>query len=50
MESVIPRELYEAKQLLRELSSWTEEEVEELPKLYRVKAKEYRSLTNSGEG
>ena len=50
MESVLPRELYEAEQLLQELCSWTEEEVEELPRLYREKAKEYRRLTNSGEG
>jgi hypothetical protein len=50
MSRVLPHDLHEAEQLLRELRSWTEEEVEELPKFYREKAKEYRRLTNSGEG
>ena len=50
MNRTIPRNLHEAEQLLREIHSWTEEEIEELPKLYREKAKEYRRLTNSGEG
>ena len=49
MSRVLPRDLHEAEQLLEELRSWTEEEVEELPKFYRVKAREYRRLTNTGE-
>jgi len=46
---VLPRDLHEAEQLLEELRSWTDEEIEELPKFYRVKAREYRRLTNTGE-
>jgi hypothetical protein len=38
--------LNEAEQLLDELSSWSEEEIEDLPHLYREKAREYRRLTN----
>ena len=49
MSRVLPRDLHEAEQLLEELRSWTEEEVEELPKFYREKAREYRRLTNIGE-
>lgn len=39
----------EAEELLEEVDSWTEEEVEELPKFYREKAREFRGLVNSGE-
>ncbi|WP_258560458.1 hypothetical protein [Halorhabdus salina] len=39
----------EAEELLEEVESWTEEEVEELPKLYREKAREYRGLLQQGE-
>ena len=49
MSRVLPRDLHEAEQLLEELRSWTEEEVEELPKFYSEKAREYRRLTNTGE-
>jgi Tfp pilus assembly protein PilP len=42
-------DLREAEQLLQEVRSWSEEEVEELPKLYREKAREYRRLQNRGE-
>ena len=38
----------EAEELLEEVKSWSEEEVEDLPKLYRQKAREYREW-NSGE-
>lgn len=40
----------EAEELLEELESWSKEEIEELPKLYRERAREYRGLTNSGKG
>jgi len=43
-------ELHEAERLLSEISSWNEEEVEELPELYRKKAEEFRTLMNRGEG
>ena len=49
MSRVLPRDLHEAEQLLQELHSWTDEEIEELPKFYREKAREYRRLTNIGE-
>jgi hypothetical protein len=40
---VAARELFEAEELLKEVRSWSEEEVEELPRLYREKARKYRS-------
>ena len=49
MSRVLPRDLHEAEQLLQELRSWTDEEIEELPKFYSEKAREYRRLTNTGE-
>jgi hypothetical protein len=39
----------EAEELLEEVGSWSEEEVDELPKFYREKAREFRGLVNSGE-
>jgi len=36
-------ELAEVEELLEEVGSWSEEELESLPKLYREKAREYRS-------
>lgn len=38
------RDLHEAEQLLEAVQSWTEDEVEELPRFYREKAREYRQL------
>jgi len=49
MARVLSRTLYEAEELLEEVQSWSEEEVEELPRFYREKAREYRQLANSGE-
>lgn len=46
---VASSEVFEAEQLLEEISSWSEEEIEELPRLYREKAKEYRSLLQQGD-
>ena len=42
-------ELLEAEELLGEVASWSEDEIEQLPLLYRKKAREYRRLVNSGE-
>ncbi|MFB6186162.1 MAG: hypothetical protein ABEI86_04750 [Halobacteriaceae archaeon] len=42
-------ELLEAEELLKEVRSWSGEEIKELPKLYREKAREYRQLTQTGE-
>lgn len=38
-----------AEELLSEVESWSDEELEELPELYRRKAREFRRLANSGE-
>ena len=46
---ILLRELYEAEELLAEVQSWSEEDIEELPKFYREKAREYQQLTKSGE-
>ncbi|WP_165857785.1 hypothetical protein [Halonotius pteroides] len=50
MSRVAASEVFEAEDLLEKVDSWSEEEIEELPKFYREKAREYRGLTNSGEG
>ena len=49
MRRVLSERLVEAEELLEEVESWNEEEIEALPKFYREKAREYRGLTNSGE-
>jgi hypothetical protein len=49
MGRVPTRELAEAEELLDELNSWGEAEIEELPKFYRERAREYRQLLNSGD-
>ena len=41
--------LSEAQQLLNEINSWSEAEIEELPLLYREKAREYQDLLQRGE-
>ena len=46
---ILTRDLSEAEQLLEELDSWSEEEVEELPLFYREKAREYQGLLQQGE-
>ena len=49
MRRALSERLAEAENLLQEVDSWSEEEIEDLPKFYREKAREYRGLTNSGE-
>jgi hypothetical protein len=50
MRRVLSERLAEAENLLEEVESWSDEEIEELPKFYREKAREFqRVLTNSGE-
>ena len=44
-----PKEMAEAEELLDQIESWSEEEIEELPKLYREKVREFRRLRNRGE-
>jgi hypothetical protein len=41
--------LAEAQELLEQVASWNETEIEQLPKLYRERAREYRRLLQSGE-
>lgn len=49
MDRVAASEVFEAEELLEEVNSWSKEEVDELPKFYREKAREYRQLTNLGQ-
>ena len=42
-------EISEAEDLLEEVDSWSEEEIEELPLFYREKAREYQGLVQQGE-
>ena len=42
-------EVSEAEDLLEEIDSWSEEEIEELPRFYREKAREYQGLLQQGE-
>jgi hypothetical protein len=41
--------LYEAEELLEEVASWSEAEVEALPQFYREAAKRYQRLAKDGE-
>ena len=43
------KHLYEAEELLAEVVSWSDDELEALPQFYREKAREYRRLMNQGE-
>lgn len=49
MGRILTREMNEVEELLKEIRSWSDEEVERLPKFYKEKAREYRELANSGE-
>ena len=49
MARVRSKHLYEAEELLAEITSWTDDEIEALPQFYREKAREYRRLMNQGE-
>ena len=49
MKRRLSKELLEAKELLEELESWNEFEIEELPKLYQRKARMYRDLLKDGD-
>jgi hypothetical protein len=49
MSRIPSSEVFEAEDLLEEVESWSNKEIEELPKFYMEKAKEFRSLTNSGQ-
>ena len=49
MGQIRSKQLYEAEKLLKEIESWSEEEIESLPRLYREKAREYQGLVQQGE-
>ncbi|MDY6770796.1 MAG: hypothetical protein SV186_02435 [Candidatus Nanohaloarchaea archaeon] len=49
MARIASKELYEAEELLEEVASWSEEEVEALPTWYREAARRYRRLAKDGE-
>lgn len=49
MSDRFAREVAEAEDLLRQVQSWSEEEVEQLPLFYRRKARRYRELMQLGE-
>lgn len=48
MARIASKEIYELEELLEEVQSWSEEDVEQLPKFYREKAKRYRELMKDG--
>lgn len=50
MARIASKLVFEAEELLEEVLNWNEEEIENLPRFYRDKAKEYRRLANSGDG
>lgn len=43
------RELAEAEQLLEEVASWSETDIQTLPRLYREKARQYQRLRKQGD-
>lgn len=49
MSSSLFGRLAEAQELLKEVKSWSEDEIEELPKFYREKARRFRQLAQMGE-
>lgn len=49
MARIRSKELYEAEELLAEVASWPDEEINTLPQFYRETAREYRRLANDGE-
>jgi hypothetical protein len=42
-------ELAEAEALLEEVDSWSEDEIQSLPRLYREAVERYRRLVNQGD-
>jgi len=43
MARISASDVFEAEELLEEVRSWSEDEIQELPQLYRRKARKYRS-------
>jgi len=48
MVRIRSKELAEAENLLADVCSWTEDEVDALPRFYREKARAYRRQANAG--
>jgi hypothetical protein len=48
MDDTLSAALAEAEELLEEVCSWSESELDELPKLYQEKAREFRRLKQRG--
>lgn len=48
MAQIRSKEATEAAELIVEVCSWTEDEVNALPRFYQEKAIEYRRLANTG--
>ena len=48
MARIQSKDLYEAEELLEEVASWSDDEIDALPVLYREKARRYRRLAKSG--
>ena len=46
---IASKKIYEAKELLDELESWSENDLAALPPLYQEKAERYQQLANHGE-
>jgi hypothetical protein len=49
MPRIASKDLHEAEELLEEVSSWSEEQIEALPQWYREAARRYRRLAKDGE-
>jgi len=49
MSEVTPEEVLEAKELFKRVESWTEEDLADLPKFYRERARELQRLSKTGE-
>lgn len=50
MGRIRSRDLSEAEELLAAVATWSEADIEALPRLYREKAYAYRALVNPGDG
>ena len=49
MTRVRSKTLHEAEKLLAEVATWSDDEIDTLPRLYQERAREYRRLLKSGQ-
>jgi len=47
MVRIAASNVFEAEELLKEVKSWSEEEIGELPKLYQRKAREFQAFSGN---